>query len=113
MNSVSSPMALCARNCSHNCTSAAVWLIISDMIAQLLALLRLYGYIAIWQRGPQDLPAVGILLPLTIGAYVLVSAVVGALLPGLHPGWLLQVAGDALFVAAWYWLLLVIARRRE
>jgi hypothetical protein len=79
----------------------------------LAALARLYFAIAIWRRGPQDLPAVGILLPLTIAAYVLVSAVVGELLPALHPGWLVQVAGDALFVAAWYWLLLAISRRRE
>ncbi|HEX2790881.1 MAG TPA: hypothetical protein VHN17_10660 [Steroidobacteraceae bacterium] len=81
--------------------------------ADLAALVRLYFAIAIWRRGPQELPAVGILLPLTIAAYVLLSAAVGALLPGLHPGWLLQVAADALFVASWYWLLLAIARRRE
>jgi len=81
--------------------------------ADLAGLARLYFAIAIWRRGPQDLPAVGILLPLTIAAYVLVSAVVGELLPALHPGWLVQVAADALFVAAWYWLLLAISRRRE
>jgi hypothetical protein len=79
----------------------------------LVALARLYFAIAIWRRGPQDLPAVGILLPLTIAAYVLLSAAVGVLLPALHPGWLLQVVADALFVAVWYWLLLAIARRRE
>jgi hypothetical protein len=81
--------------------------------AELAALARLYFAIAIWRRGPQDLPAVGILLPLTIAAYVLLSCAVGALLPSLHPGWLLQVAADALFVALWYWLLLAIARRRD
>lgn len=79
----------------------------------LAALARLYFAIAIWRRGPQDLPAVGILLPLTIAAYVLLSAAVGELLPSLRPGWLLQVAADALFVASWYWLLLAIARRHE
>lgn len=81
--------------------------------ADVAALARLYFAIAIWRRGPQDLPAVGILLPLTIAAYVLLSAAVGALLPSLHPGWLVQVVADALFVAAWYWLLLAIAHRRE
>jgi hypothetical protein len=81
--------------------------------ADLAALARLYFAIAIWRRGPQDLPAIGILLPLTIAAYVLLSAAVGELLPSLRPGWLLQVAADALFMAAWYWLLLAIARRRE
>ncbi len=79
----------------------------------LAALARLYFAIAIWRRGPQDLPAVGILLPLTIAAYVLLSAAAGALLPSLHPGRLLQVLADALFVAVWYWLVLAIARRRE
>jgi hypothetical protein len=34
----------------------------------------LYWRIAIWRRGPQDLPAEGILLPLTIAAYVPISA---------------------------------------
>jgi hypothetical protein len=81
--------------------------------ADLAALARLYFAIAIWRRGPQDLPAVGILLPLTIAAYVLLSCAVGAVLPALHPGWLLQVLADALFMAVWYWLLLVIMRRRE
>ena len=31
-------------------------------------------------------------------------------MPSLHPGWLVQVVADALFVAAWYWLLLAIAQ---
>jgi hypothetical protein len=81
--------------------------------AALLALLRLYGYIAIWRRGPQDLPAVGILLPLTIGAYVVLSALLGELLPPQRPDWLVQLAADVVFVAAWYWALLRIAGRSE
>jgi hypothetical protein len=83
------------------------------MIAQLLGLLRLYGYIAIWRRGPQDLPAVGILLPLTIGAYVLLSALLGQLLPPQRPDWLVQLAADVIFVAVWYWVLLRIVGRSE
>ncbi|MFI4869196.1 MAG: hypothetical protein ACHQDD_07585 [Steroidobacterales bacterium] len=81
--------------------------------ADLVALARIYLAIAIWRRGPQDLPAVGILLPLTIGAYVLLSAAVGACLPSMRPGWLPQVGLDTLFLLVWYWLLLTIARRRE
>ena len=65
-------------------------------------------------RGPQDLPAVGILLPLTIAAYVLLErcgrrmrcrrcARAGCRRCGL----------DTLFSLLWYWLLLAIARRRE
>jgi len=75
--------------------------------------MRLYCHIAIWRQGPQDVPAVGILLPLTIIAYVLVSALAGALLPPQRPDWLVQIAADVLFVAFWYWLLLVLARRPE
>jgi hypothetical protein len=81
--------------------------------AALAALLRLYVDIALWRRGPQDVPAVGILLPLTVAAYVLLSTAIGEALPALRPGWLLQVSGDALFVAAWYWLLLLLMQRRE
>jgi hypothetical protein len=81
--------------------------------AALARLARLCLAIAIWRRGPQDLPAVGILLPLTIAAYVLLSAAIGVSLPSMRPGWLWQVGLDTLFVAAWYWLLLAIARRRE
>ncbi len=81
--------------------------------AGIAALGRLYLDIAVWRRGPQDVPAAGILLPLTIGVYILLSAAAGALLPALRPGWLLQVGADTLFVALWYWALLAIARRRE
>jgi hypothetical protein len=80
--------------------------------AALAALARLYIALAIWRRGPQDVPAVGILLPLTIGAYVLLSVLVGELLP-LQPGLLLQLAADVAFILLWYWLLLAIAGRRE
>jgi hypothetical protein len=79
----------------------------------LLALLRLYGYIAIWRRGPQDLPAVGILLPLTIAAYVLLSALLSVLLPPQRSDWLAQLAADVVFVALWYWVLLRIVGRSE
>jgi len=73
----------------------------------------LYFQIAIWRRGPQDVPAVGILLPLTIVAYVLLSALLGQLLPPMQPSWLVQVLLDVPFMLLWYGLLLAIARRRE
>jgi hypothetical protein len=76
------------------------------------ALARLYCGLAIWRRGPQDVPAVGILLPLTIGAYVLLSALVAGLLP-LQSALLPELAADVLFIAVWYWLVLAIAGRRE
>lgn len=79
----------------------------------LATLARLYVDIALWRRGPQDLPAVGILLPLTIGAYVLISVALGEALPALRAGWIPQVLADTGFIALWYWLLLALARRRE
>jgi len=85
----------------------------SDTRSGVARLARLYVDIALWRRGPQDLPAVGILLPLTIGAYVLVSVALGELTPQLRPGWTPQVLSDAAFLALWYWLLLALARRRE
>jgi hypothetical protein len=79
----------------------------------LLALARLYVDIALWRRGPQDLPAVGILLPLTVAAYVCLSVAVGEALPALRSGWAAQVLADTTFVALWYWLLLALMRRRQ
>jgi len=73
----------------------------------------MYLDIALWRRGPQDLPAVGILLPLTVLAYVLISVGLGEALPALRVGWAPQVLADAGFVALWYWTLLALARRRE
>jgi len=43
----------------------------------LFVLARMYIDIALWRHGPQDLPAVGILLPLTVSAYVLLCVVRG------------------------------------
>jgi len=85
----------------------------SDTRSSLATLARLYFDIALWRRGPQDLPAVGILLPLTIGVYVLISVALGELTPQLRSGWTPHVLSDAAFVALWYWLLLILAHRSE
>jgi len=82
-------------------------------MTDLFTLARIYFDIALWRRGPQDLPAVGILLPLTIGAYMLISVALGEALPELRTGWAPQVLADTAFVALWYWVLLALARRRE
>jgi hypothetical protein len=82
-------------------------------MTELLTLARRYVDIALWRRGPQDLPAVGILLPLTILAYVLISVALGEALPALRAGWVPQVLADTAFMALWYWAVLALARRRE
>jgi hypothetical protein len=83
------------------------------MILALRALARLYFDISIWRRGPQDVPAVTILLPLTALAYACLSLAIGEVVPSLRPGWVLQVIGDTAFLALWYWLLLLIMHRRD
>ena len=55
----------------------------------------------------------GILLPLTMGAYLLLSLAVGAGAPQLRSGWAIAVLADAAFLAAWYWVLLRLVGRRE
>jgi hypothetical protein len=82
-------------------------------VTVLSALARLYFDIAIWRRGPQHVPAVGILLPFTIAVYILVNAMLSGLAPGLRAHWPAQLAIDVLFMCVWYWLLLVLMRRRE
>ena len=82
-------------------------------MAVLGALARLYFDIAIWRRGPQHVPAVGILLPFTILFYILVNASLSGLAPGVRVHWPAQLAIDVLFMCVWYWLLLVLMRRRE
>lgn len=83
------------------------------MILGLRALARLYVDIAIWRRGPQDVPAVSILLPLTAAAYVVLSLVIGEAVPALRPGLVPAVLADTAFLALWYWLLLLLAQRRD
>jgi hypothetical protein len=83
------------------------------MLNVILRIAQLNLQIAWCRRGPQDLPAVGILLPLSIAAYVLLSLAVGAFVPQLHGGWVIAVFLDTAFLAGWYWLLLAMAGRRE
>jgi hypothetical protein len=85
------------------------------------ALARLFVDIAVWRRGPQDLPVAAWLLPAAIIVYALASLLSGwaaaALLavpsaPRRGLGYSAIVA-DVLFVAGWYWVLLQLFRRRE
>ena len=69
-------------------------------------LLRLYGQIALLRKGPQDVPAVGLLLLLTAVAYFIVNALMVLLLPLPTGPWLQALALDVLFTLTWYWVLL-------
>jgi hypothetical protein len=76
-------------------------------------LLHLYSQIALLRKGPQDVPAAGLLLLVTAVAYFIVNAVMVLLLPLLSGPWLQALLIDVAFTIAWYWALLRIMGRGE
>lgn len=82
-------------------------------MAQVQQFLRICLDIVLWRRGPQDLPASGLLLALAVAAYVAVSAVQLALLGETAATWLFFVVVDPLLLAAWLWLVLRLYGHRE
>jgi hypothetical protein len=76
-------------------------------------LLRIFLDIVLWRRGPQDLPASGLLFGLTLVAYVLVSAVQLAMLDETAVTWLFFLAVDPLLITAWVWGVLKVYGRTE
>jgi hypothetical protein len=83
------------------------------MLNPILRLARLCLQISIGRRGPQDMPAVPILLPIMISVYLALSLAIGEALPLLRTDWAPAVAVDTAFLALWYWMLLAVAGRRE
>jgi hypothetical protein len=75
--------------------------------------LRICLDIVLWRRGPQDLPASGLLLAIAVAAYVAVSAAQLALLGETAATWLFFVVVDPLLLAAWLWLVLRLYGHRE
>jgi hypothetical protein len=84
-------------------------------------LARLYFDIALWRRGPQDLPGSPAVLPLTVFAYVVITLLairaVDFALPvpagaPQQPG-APMILADVILVGVWYWLLLQWSGRRE
>jgi hypothetical protein len=76
-------------------------------------LLRLYGQIALLRKGPQDIPAAGLLLLLTAVAYFTVNVAMVLLLPLLAGPWIQALLLDVTFTVAWYWALLRLLGRSE
>jgi hypothetical protein len=74
-------------------------------------LLRLYSQIALLRKGPQDVPAVGLLLLLTALAYFIVNALMVLLLPLPAGPWVWALVLDVAFTLAWYWALLRLLGR--
>jgi hypothetical protein len=84
----------------------------SKPVSALGALARLYFDIAIWRRGPAEVPGVPLLLWLTVAAYVALTALLSAVL-GLPGNWSGELAADVVFMLGWVRLLLWAAGRRE
>jgi hypothetical protein len=75
-------------------------------VAKVQQFLRIFLDIVLWRRGPQDLPASGLLVLLTLAAYVAVSMLQLALLKEPASTWLFFLVGDPLLLMAWVWLAL-------
>jgi hypothetical protein len=75
-------------------------------------LIQLFAQIALLRRGPQDLPASGLLLALTLLGYLGITFAVCSVLPPM-PGWPAQVLVTALFTLLWYGVLLRACKRAE
>ena len=76
------------------------------------ALARLYYDVAIWRRGPADVPGVPVLLWSTLALYVALTAALSTAF-GLGGRWPAELAIDVLYTLGWAWLLLRVAGRGE
>ncbi|MGD9842631.1 MAG: hypothetical protein AB7F79_04320 [Steroidobacteraceae bacterium] len=79
----------------------------------MIQLLRMFVDIAIWRRGPQDLPASTILLWVVGGSYVMASAVQAAMRGWSAGATLLLLGIDLSMQAVWLWVLLAFFSQRE
>ena len=75
-------------------------------MAKVQQFLRIFIDIVLWRRGPQDLPASGLLLAIAVAVYVGVSAVQLALLGETAATWFFFVVVDPLLLGAWVWVVL-------
>lgn len=74
------------------------------------ALLRVFWDIALWRRGPRDLPSSGLLLALIAAAYLATSAAQSWLVDGPQLLWARALADLGLTLAV-FWACLAIVRR--
>jgi hypothetical protein len=79
----------------------------------MIELARLYAQIALLRRGPQDVPASGFVLAMTVAAYFTVNAVLSEALQTLPIPWLRPLLVEIAFILAWYAVLLRLAKRPE
>ncbi len=74
--------------------------------------LKLFAQILLLRRGPQDLPASGLLLALTVAAYVVVNCLVSSVFPPALD-WPALLLVDVGFLLLWNALLLRLVGRPE
>jgi hypothetical protein len=79
----------------------------------MIQLLRMFVDIAIWRRGPQDLPTSVGLLWVVGGCYLLASAVQAAVRSWTPGSTILLLAIDLGMQALWLWSVLAFYSRRE
>lgn len=75
--------------------------------------LRIFLDIVLWRRGPQDLPASGLLVWITLAAYVAVGAMQLALLDENASVWFLFLVVDPVLLTATVWLMLKLYGHAE
>lgn len=75
-------------------------------MAKVQQFLRIFVDIVLWRRGPQDLPASGLLVLITLAAYVAVTVVQLLMLDEPAATWAFFLVGDPLLLMAWVWLVL-------
>jgi hypothetical protein len=78
----------------------------------ILRFLQSFLDIALWRKGPQDLPASALLATLVLLAY-LATGFVRTQLFALGPTSLLFICMDALMLGGWLWLVLAFFGRRQ
>ena len=74
---------------------------------------RLYIDIALFRRGPEDLPVSAVLLALTVLAYMLLSLLLSSVMPVGDENRVVLIALDCFLSLAWYWVVLRLAGRPE
>jgi hypothetical protein len=79
----------------------------------MLKLLQTFVDIALWRKGPQDLPASGFLAWLTLAAYVATSIVQVELAHPRMSEAILVIAVDVVMLLGWLWVVLAFFGRRE
>ena len=81
--------------------------------AGVIQVARLYTDIALFRRGPEDVPVSAVLLVLTIAVYVLLSLALSAVSRVADGNRIVLIALDSFFAIAWYWVVMRLAGRPE